>query len=281
LNARIAVAVDSLRNLTNVLDSDPTIMAACGGATITNSSSFLIGGFQKYEYFRKQSYRFMYESALGRSINLSLNFALYRLRREKELILIHPAVAGSHNEGWADPTTALLQQFPTMKTIHVPSAQSQVAAADGLHELFALHCREMRARIAALRIHLGPAPSNLLASIDFMNIFLLPAFGPLVIIATVQIAFYTPLLTTWMLLFFVFIMGVVPTLLPWLINPTSGPVLGMLIYLLAIPLWTITVPFYIFWHLHLDNAKRPSSVHVDLSSIVLRLLSEHESIHPE
>ncbi|PJF19601.1 Fungal chitin synthase domain-containing protein [Paramicrosporidium saccamoebae] len=280
LDARAQVTVDSLRNLANALNSRPEIMAACGGATLVNSSSSLVGRFQNYEYFRKQSYTFMYESAFGRSINLSLNFALYKLRKEEELILIHPAVIGSRNEGLADPITALLQQFPTMKTIHVPGAQSQITTTDGLHELLALHCHEMSARITVLKTHLSTAPSKILAFIDFMNIFLVPALGPLAIMTTLQIVFYTPLVTTWMLFFLVLVVGALPILLPWLINPMSGSVIDMLIYISALPVWTTVVPFYSFWHLRLDNVKRSSPVNVDCSSIALRLLSEHESINP-
>ncbi|KAI8849537.1 chitin synthase-domain-containing protein [Chytridium lagenaria] len=294
---------DGLRNLMVPMVLDPKVMGVCGNLQATAAKWTFLSMLQMYDFHIQNRISKAFESVFDSVLELSGSFALFRLRSastDARPLLLAPNILREFSRGdvktlhmanmimWSEEmflTTLLVTQFRDMKTKFASTATATTTLPATL-PLFTIR-----------RIHAFNSRLHNLSAIAFSP----SSRNGRRIVTRKYVAFTELLCLLFQVLVFPFSVAVVGVLVMerWsFVGIVSGvvvlaPVLAQIVvflgmgqwrfmgwlamYILAIPLFTFSFPFYAIWNSDeglTDNQEITQSEKEDPSPVVLRRLSK-------
>nr|KAJ3417768.1 hypothetical protein HK105_000815 [Polyrhizophydium stewartii] len=272
VDADTQVMPDSLNHLVSHMTRDARISGACGETQIANERKSFTSMIQVYEYFISHHIAKAFESLFGSVTCLPGCFSIYRIRTSTKNVpvLIAPGIIKDYSENNVDTlhlknllhlgedrylTTLILKHFPHMKTSFTPDAKCQTYAPDRWSVLLSQRRRWINSTVHNLFELLQLSElcgfccfsMRFIVFLDLLATFIQPAsllyIGYLIYAAATDttVAFSTISLimiaAAYVLQILIFLLRTEWQYIGW-----------MIIYLLAIPLFTFYIPLYAFWH---------------------------------
>ncbi|KAI8924380.1 chitin synthase-domain-containing protein [Entophlyctis helioformis] len=271
VDADTQVHTDSLNYLVTHMTRDGRIMGACGETNIANERKSYTSMIQVYEYFISHHLAKAFESLFGSVTCLPGCFSIYRIRSPKNVpILVAPGVLVDYSENTVDTlhlknllhlgedrylTTLLLKHFPAMKTTFTPDAKCETYAPEQwsvllsqrrrwinstVHNLFELLKLKELCGFCCLSM-------RFVVFIDLLATFIQPS--ALIYVGYLLYLVFTDQTTNFPVISMIMIACVYGFQVVVFLLRTEWQHIGwMVMYMLAIPLFSFYIPLYSFWH---------------------------------
>lgn len=271
VDADTEVLPDSLNRLVSAFMHDTRVMGLCGETTLANEKDTWVTMIQVYEYYISHHLAKAFESLFGSVTCLPGCFCMYRVRTPDthKPLLISTGVMEDYAENRVDTlhkknllhlgedrylTTLMMKHFPHNKMTFVPDAQCKTSAPDTWSVLISQRRRWINSTVHNLMelVFLPQLCGFCCFSMRF--VVLLDLFGTIVMPATVAYLGYL-----------IYCIIVDPTTIPITSLALLGAAYGlqaiifilrrkwehvgwMIVYILAIPVFSFYLPLYAFWH---------------------------------
>lgn len=262
---------DALTRLVSCMLHDSRIIGLCGETELCNEDKSWTTRIQVYEYYISHHLVKAFESLFGSVTCLPGCFCMYRIRTpgKREPLIISPAIIHGYSDNQVDTlhkknllhlgedrylTTLMMKTFPQYKMVFTPYARCRTVAPDRWHVLLSQRRRWINSTIHnLLELLLLPElcgfcclSMRFVVMIDLVGTITLPSsviylvyliyvaasgIGPLPVIALGMLA------GAYGLQALIFIFKRQWQHIGW-----------MVIYLLAIPVFSFFIPIYAFWH---------------------------------
>ncbi|KAJ8322906.1 hypothetical protein O5D80_008429 [Batrachochytrium dendrobatidis] len=272
VDADTQVHQDSLNMLVSHMTRDARISGTCGETTIANERKSFTSMIQVYEYFISHHLSKAFESLFGSVTCLPGCFCMYRIRTPVKNIpvLIAPGVISNYSENQVDTlhlknllhlgedrylTTLIMKHFPHMKTTFTSDAKCQTYAPEKWPVLLSQRRRWINSTVHNLLELLQLKElcgfcclsMRFVVFIDLIATFIQPS--ALIYIAYLIYASVTDPTTNFPIISIIMIACVYGFQVIIFLFRTEWQHIGwMVIYLLAIPLFSLYIPIYSFWH---------------------------------
>jgi chitin synthase len=265
------VMPDSLTRMISCLLHDGRIMGICGETSLGNEDNSWTTMIQVYEYYISHHLSKAFESLFGSVTCLPGCFCMYRIRTPNKNmpLIISPKVIADYSENHVDTlhkknllhlgedrylTTLMMKHFPQYKMTFTPHAQCKTIAPDRwkvllsqrrrwinstIHNLFELIllqelcgfcCFSMRFVVMVDLIGTLTLPSSVLYLVYLIYV-VASKTGPIPLIALCMLAGIYGLQA-----------------LIFIVKRQWQHIGWMIIYILAIPIFSFFIPIYSFWH---------------------------------
>eukprot|EP00842_Homolaphlyctis_polyrhiza_P004191 jgi/Hompol1/4773/HPOL_003867-RA len=271
VDADTQVTTGSLNLLVSHMTRDLRIAGSCGETTIANERKSFTSMIQVYEYFISHHLAKAFESLFGSVTCLPGCFSIYRIRTSKNTpVLVAPGLVSDYSENNVDTlhrknllhlgedrylTTLLLKYFPHMKTTFTPDAKCQTYAPDQWSVLLSQRRRWINSTVhnlfelLKLRELCGFCCFSMrfVVFVDLLATFIQPS--ALIYIGYLVYAAVTDTSTSFPLISIIMVACVYGFQIFIFLLRTEWQHIGwMIMYLLAIPLFSFYIPIYAFWH---------------------------------
>ncbi|KAJ2051377.1 hypothetical protein H4S04_002016 [Coemansia sp. S16] len=274
IDADTVVYPDSLSHLIGAMNHDTKIIGICGETMLANAKSSWITMMQVYEYFISHHLTKAFESLFGSVSCLPGCFCMYRLRSPdntgtpKPLLISHQIIEDYstnrvetlHEKNLLHLgedrylTTLVLKYFPYYKNKFVPAAKCMTNAPDQLSILLSQRRRWINSTVHNL-FELMFLPQlcgfccfsmRFVVFIDLISTIIMPA--TLVYLAYLVYQLTNPDSTTSYISLYLLagIYGL--QALIFILKRQWQHIGWMIVYILAIPLFSFLIPIYSFWH---------------------------------
>jgi len=265
------VLPDSLNRMVSVFLHDTKVMGLCGETQIANEKDSWVTMMQVYEYFISHHLAKAFESLFGSVTCLPGCFCMYRIRTPTKStpLLISNSIIDEYSENKVDTlhkknllhlgedrylTTLMLKHFPNYKMTFTPDAQCRTNVPDQWKVLLSQRRRWINSTVHNLMelVFLPQLCGFCCFSMRF--IVMIDLFATLIMPVTVVYIGYL-----------IYSIATNPTAVPKLALIMMGAVYGlqavifilrrkwehigwMIVYILAIPVFSFYLPLYSFWH---------------------------------
>ncbi|KAF9907139.1 hypothetical protein EC991_011279 [Linnemannia zychae] len=265
------VLPDSLNRMVSVFLHDTKVMGLCGETQIANEKDSWVTMMQVYEYFISHHLAKAFESLFGSVTCLPGCFCMYRIRTPTKSIplLISNNIIDEYSENRVDTlhkknllhlgedrylTTLMLKHFPNYKMTFTPDAQCRTNVPDQWKVLLSQRRRWINSTVHNLMelVFLPQLCGFCCFSMRF--IVMIDLFATLIMPVTVVYIGYL-----------IYTIASHSTAIPKLALIMMGAVYGlqavifilrrkwehigwMIVYILAIPMFSFYLPLYSFWH---------------------------------
>ncbi|OZJ04374.1 hypothetical protein BZG36_03199 [Bifiguratus adelaidae] len=271
IDADTEVQPDALNRMVSSFVHDSKIIGLCGETTLSNEKHSWITMIQVYEYYISHHLSKAFESLFGSVTCLPGCFCMYRVRSaaKSQPLLISNQVIGDYSENCVDTlhlknllhlgedrylTTLILKHFPNYKTKFIPDAGCQTVAPDDWKVLLSQRRRWINSTVHNLLelVFLPQLCGFCCFSMRFVVI--LDLVGTLVMPAVVcylgYLVYQTSVSTSNVPMMSMIILAMVYGLqaIIFLIRRKWEHIGWMIVYILAIPLFSFAIPIYSFWH---------------------------------
>ncbi|KAG0327731.1 hypothetical protein BGZ99_006992 [Dissophora globulifera] len=265
------VLPDSLNRMVSVFLHDTKVMGLCGETQIANEKDSWVTMMQVYEYFISHHLAKAFESLFGSVTCLPGCFCMYRIRTPTKStpLLISNNIIDEYSENRVDTlhkknllhlgedrylTTLMLKHFPNYKMTFTPDAQCRTNVPDQWKVLLSQRRRWINSTVHNLMelVFLPQLCGFCCFSMRF--IVMIDLFATLIMPVTVVYIVYL-----------IYSIVTNPAAVPKLALIMMGAVYGlqavifilrrkwehigwMIVYILAIPVFSFYLPLYSFWH---------------------------------
>ncbi|KAG0055349.1 hypothetical protein BGZ83_008869 [Gryganskiella cystojenkinii] len=265
------VLPDSLNRMVSVFLHDTKVMGLCGETQIANEKDSWVTMMQVYEYFISHHLAKAFESLFGSVTCLPGCFCMYRIRTPTKStpLLISNGIIEEYSENRVDTlhkknllhlgedrylTTLMLKHFPNYKMTFTPDAQCRTNVPDQWKVLLSQRRRWINSTVHNLMelVFLPQLCGFCCFSMRF--IVMIDLFATLIMPVTVVYIGYL-----------IYSIATNPASVPKLALIMMGAVYGlqavifilrrkwehigwMIVYILAIPVFSFYLPLYSFWH---------------------------------
>ncbi|ORZ30769.1 chitin synthase-domain-containing protein [Catenaria anguillulae PL171] len=274
VDADTEIMRDSLTRLVAAMVNDTTIMGCCGETRLANEKDTWATMIQVYEYYISHHMAKAFESMFG-SVTPGC-FSIYRLRQPNKNtpVLCNNGIIEQYGNCNVDTlhtknllhlgedrylTTLMLKEFPNMKTIFTSDAVCETIAPDNWNVLLSQRRRWINSTIHNL-VELLNIPGlcgfclfsmRFVVFVDLLATFLQPAtVGYLGYLAYLIIDSQNnkefgqfPFISLILLAAIYGLQAII-----FLIKREWQHIMWMIIYILAIPVFSFAIPVYSFWH---------------------------------
>ncbi|PVU92514.1 hypothetical protein BB561_003778 [Smittium simulii] len=270
VDADTFVYPDSLSRLVSGMQNDAKIMGICGETRLSNSKGSWTTMMQVYEYFIAHYLNKAFESLFGSVTCLPGCFCMYRIRSPDGIpLLISNDVIGDYSENNVDTlhkknllhlgedrylTTLMLKHFSNYKTKFISDAKCDTNAPESWRVLLSQRRRWINSTVHNL-FELTFLPNmcgfccfsmRFIVFIDLISTIIMPATVAYLAILTYQLINADSNTSYISLYLLAAIYGM--QAMVFIIHRQWQHIGWMIIYLLAIPLFSFIIPVYSFWH---------------------------------
>ncbi|PKY38336.1 glycosyltransferase family 2 protein [Rhizophagus irregularis] len=271
VDADTEVMPDSLNRLVSAFMHDTKVMGLCGETTLANEKDSWVTMIQVYEYYISHHLAKAFESLFGSVTCLPGCFCMYRVRApdSHKPLLIANQVIEDYSENIVDTlhkknllhlgedrylTTLMMKHFPNYKMSFVPDAQCKTYAPDQWAVLLSQRRRWINSTVHNLMelVFLPQLCGFCCFSMRF--VVMIDLFATLIMPATVAylgFLIYTIVkdpttipITSLMLLAAVYGLQAII----FILRRKWEHVGWMIVYILAMPVFSFYLPLYAFWH---------------------------------
>ncbi|KAG9288293.1 hypothetical protein G9A89_021324 [Geosiphon pyriformis] len=262
---------DSLNRLVSAFMHDTRVMGLCGETTLANEKDSWVTMIQVYEYFISHHLAKSFESLFGSVTCLPGCFCMYRVRTpdtHKPLLIANDLIS-DYSENLVDTlhkknllhlgedrylTTLMMKHFPRNKMTFVPDAQCKTSAPDQWSVLLSQRRRWINSTVHNLMELMFLPQLCGFCCFSMRFVVMLDLFATLVMPATVAYLGYliytiiddpsTIPITSLLLLAAVYGLQAII----FILRRKWEHVGWMIVYILAIPVFSFFLPIYAFWH---------------------------------
>ncbi|THH29857.1 hypothetical protein EUX98_g4328 [Antrodiella citrinella] len=278
VDADTKVFPDSLKYLVNCMHHDQMIMGVCGETRIANKRQSWVTAIQVFEYFISHHLAKAFESVFGGVSCLPGCFSMFRLKARKSTgddwvpLIIKPEIVKEYSQNVVTTlhqknllllgedrflTTILIRTFPNRKMMFLPQARCRTVVPDTFSILLSQRRRWINSTIHNLMELV--LVRNLCGTFCFSMQFVvfMDLLGTVVLPIAISLTY---LLIIMMILtppknfeeaipltLLVAVLGL-PAVLILITTRKVVYVAWMMIYLMALPIWSFVLPVYAFWH---------------------------------
>ncbi|KAI9504170.1 chitin synthase-domain-containing protein [Coemansia spiralis] len=275
IDADTVVFPDSLARLVGSMNNDTKIIGICGETTLANAKSSWITMMQVYEYFISHHLTKAFESLFGSVTCLPGCFSMYRMRTPDgasgtpKPLLISNQIIDDYSINNVDTlheknllhlgedrylTTLVLKHHPYYKNKFVAAAKCMTNAPDQLSVLLSQRRRWINSTVHNLfELILLPQlcgfccfSMRFVVFIDLITTIIMPA--TLVYLAYLIYQLANPDSTTSYISLYLLAAIYGMQALIFILKRQWQHIGWMIVYLLAIPLFSFLIPIYAFWH---------------------------------
>lgn len=265
------VMPDSLTRMISCLLHDGRIMGICGETSLGNEDNSWTTMIQVYEYYISHHLSKAFESLFGSVTCLPGCFCMYRIRtpNKNKPLIISPKVIADYSENHVDTlhkknllhlgedrylTTLMMKHFPQYKMTFTPHAQCKTIAPDRWKVLLSQRRRWINSTIHnLLELILLPElcgfccfSMRFVVMIDLIGTLTLPSSVLYLLYLVYVVASNTgpiPLIALCMLAGIYGLQALI-----FIMKRQWQHIGWMIIYILAIPIFSFFIPIYSFWH---------------------------------
>ncbi|KAJ2639054.1 hypothetical protein GGF40_001160 [Coemansia sp. RSA 1286] len=274
IDADTVVFPDSLARLIGSMNNDIKIIGICGETTLANAKSSWITMMQVYEYFISHHLTKAFESLFGSVSCLPGCFCMYRMRTAENTgtskpLLISNQIIDDYSTNRVETlheknllhlgedrylTTLVLKHFPYFKNKFNPSAKCMTNAPDQLSILLSQRRRWINSTVHNL-FELVFLPQlcgfccfsmRFVVFIDLITTIIMPA--TVVYLAYLIYQLTNPDSTTSYISLYLLAGIYGMQALIFILKRQWQHIGWMIVYILAIPLFSFLIPIYSFWH---------------------------------
>ncbi|KAJ1956518.1 hypothetical protein EC988_001307, partial [Linderina pennispora] len=271
IDADTVVFPDSLNRLVGAMAHDQKILGICGETTLANAKSSWITMMQVYEYFISHHLTKAFESLFGSVSCLPGCFSMYRMRTADSArpLLISNQIIEEYSTNRVETlheknllhlgedrylTTLVLKHFPYYKNKFVPDAKCMTNAPDQLSILLSQRRRWINSTVHNL-FELIFLPQlcgfccfsmRFVVFIDLITTIIMPA--TLVYLAYLIYQLTNPDSTTSYISLYLLAAIYGMQALIFILKRQWQHIGWMIVYIIAIPLFSFLIPIYAFWH---------------------------------
>ncbi|KAF8978607.1 hypothetical protein BGZ46_006282 [Entomortierella lignicola] len=265
------VMPDSLNRMVSVFLHDTKVMGLCGETQIANEKDSWVTMMQVYEYFISHHLAKAFESLFGSVTCLPGCFCMYRIRTPTKStpLLISNNIIGDYSENKVDTlhkknllhlgedrylTTLMLKHFPNYKMTFTPDAQCKTNVPD-----------QWRVLLSQRRRWINSTVHNLMELVFLPQLCGFCCFSMRFIVMIDLFATLIMPVTVVYLIYLIYEIASNSSAIPKLAIIMMGAVYGlqavifilrrkwehigwMIVYILAIPVFSFYLPLYSFWH---------------------------------
>ncbi|KAI8056052.1 chitin synthase-domain-containing protein [Syncephalis plumigaleata] len=264
----LTVMPDALSYMVAAMERDPSVMGLCGETRVANKRQSWVTMIQVYEYYISHHLGKAFESIFGGVTCLPGCFCMYRIKAPKcdgysVPVLANPDIVEMYSSNDTSTlhkknllllgedrylTTLMLRAFPKRKMIYVPKAVCRTIVPDEFRVLLSQRRRWINSTIHNLfELILVPelcgifcCSMHFIIFMELIGTVVLPA-AFIFLLALIVADIGLPLL----------FMCATLMLQAFLVLATTRKavyVMWMGVFLLAMPIWNLTLPLYAFWH---------------------------------
>ncbi|KAI9096605.1 chitin synthase-domain-containing protein [Phlyctochytrium arcticum] len=271
VDADTEVYQDSLNKMVSAMIHDSKIMGLCGETLLANEKASWTSMIQVYEYFISHHLAKAFESLFGSVTCLPGCFCMYRVRTPTKNVplLIAPSVIADYSENRVDTlhmknllhlgedrylTTLMMKHFPHLKTSFTNDAQCRTNAPDQWSVLLSQRRRWINSTVHNL-LELAFLPQlcgfccfsmRFVVMLDLFSTLVQPVLvlylGYLIYSATSD----DEIFPTMSLILLGAIYGL--QVIIFVLKRQWAQIGWMIVYILALPVFSLYIPLYAFWH---------------------------------
>ncbi|KAK6346734.1 hypothetical protein TWF696_006846 [Orbilia brochopaga] len=273
IDADTEVAPDSATRMVSTFINDTKVIAVCGETGLTNAKSTFITMMQVYEYFISHNLSKAFESLFGSVTCLPGCFSMYRIRTAEtgKPLFVSKEVVETYANIRVDTlhlknllhlgedrylTTLLLKYHPRFKTKFIMSAKAWTIAPDSWKVFLSQRRRWINSTVHNL-VELIPLSQlcgfccfsmRFVVFVDLLSTIIGPAtVGYLVyLIYTVATA---PKVNEYVMAFMLLAAVYGLQAIIFILRRKWEMIGWMIVYILAIPVFSFGLPLYAFWHM--------------------------------
>ncbi|OJJ47221.1 hypothetical protein ASPZODRAFT_96070 [Penicilliopsis zonata CBS 506.65] len=272
VDADTVVAPDSATRMVAAFLDDTRLIGVCGETSLTNAKTSIVTMIQVYEYYISHNLTKAFESLFGSVTCLPGCFSMYRIRSSEsgKPLFVSKEICESYSEIRVDTlhmknllhlgedrylTTILMRHHPKYKTKYIFNAHAWTIAPESWAVFLSQRRRWINSTVHNL-IELIPL-AEMCGFCCFSMRFIVFVDLLSTIIQPVTLA-YIVYLIVWLIRD--------TTVVPWTTFALLGAIYGlqaiifllrrkwemvgwMIIYILAMPVFSLAVPLYAFWHM--------------------------------
>lgn len=271
VDADTEVLADALNRMVSCFVHDAKVIGLCGETTLANEKDSWVTMIQVYEYYISHHLTKAFESLFGSVTCLPGCFSMYRIRStlKNQPLLVSNQVIGDYEVNVVDTlhkknllhlgedrylTTLILKHFPNYKTKFTPDATCKTNAPDTWSILLSQRRRWINSTVHNLGelVFLPQLCGFCCFSMRF--VVFLDLIGTLIMPATVgYLAYLIYKLATspdgapiWSIVTIAAVYGLQAVI--FIINRKWEHIGWMIVSVLAIPVFSLYIPVYSFWH---------------------------------
>ncbi|KAK9767698.1 hypothetical protein K7432_002301 [Basidiobolus ranarum] len=270
VDADTEVKPDSLTRLIACMTHDARIIGLCGETQLANEEFSWATMIQVYEYYISHHLAKAFESLFGSVTCLPGCFCMYRIRTVKgSPLIINNEVINNYSENNVDTlhkknllslgedrylTTLMLKHFPQYKMKFTSDAICYTVAPDKWSVLLSQRRRWINSTVHNLFELLFLSDLCGFCCFSMRFVVFLDLFGTIIMPATVAYLVYLIIaaiidpnsLSTVALIMFAVVYGLQAVI--FILKREWQHVGWMIIYILAMPIFSFAIPIYAFWH---------------------------------
>jgi len=272
IDADTVVAADSASRMVSAFLDDTRLLGVCGETALTNSNSSFVTMIQVYEYFISHNLAKAFESLFGSVTCLPGCFTMYRIRAAEsgKPLFVSNEVVQSYANIRVDTlhmknllhlgedrylTTLLIKYHSKYKTKYIRNAKAWTIAPDSWAVFLSQRRRWINSTVHNLAELIPIAElcgfccfsMRFIVFMDLLSTLVQPvtvAYIIYLIVLVVQSTSYVPVTAFVMLAAIYGLQAVI------FIARRKWEMIGwMILYILAIPVYSLALPLYSFWHM--------------------------------
>ncbi|RUS32442.1 chitin synthase-domain-containing protein, partial [Jimgerdemannia flammicorona] len=271
VDADTEIMPDSLNRMVSCFVHDAKIIGLCGETMISNEKDTWVTMIQVYEYYISHHLAKAFESLFGSVTCLPGCFCMYRIRSatKNQPLLISNQMIQDYSENIVETlhmknllhlgedrylTTLILKHFPNYKTKFTPDAACKTNAPDRWPVLLSQRRRWINSTVHNL-LELMFLPQlcgfccfsmRFVVILDLLGTLVMPAIVVYLGFLIYSIAVSPTAIPFWSVITLAGVYGL--QALIFIIRRKWEHVGWMIVYLLAIPVFSFAIPLYSFWH---------------------------------
>lgn len=272
VDADTVVAPDSATRMVAAFVSDTRIIGVCGETALTNAKSSAVTMIQVYEYYISHNLTKAFESLFGSVTCLPGCFSMYRIRSAEtgKPLFVSKEVVDAYAEIRVDTlhmknllhlgedrylTTLLLKHHPSYKTKYLFNAHAWTIAPDSWKIFLSQRRRWINSTVHNLIELLSQTQlcgfccfsMRFIVFIDLLSTIIQPVTVAYIVYLIVWLCLDTSVIpfTAFILLGAIYgLQGII-----FILRRKWEMVGWMIIYILAMPVFSLALPLYAFWHM--------------------------------
>ena len=251
---------------------DKKVIGLCGETAIGNARTSATTMLQVYEYYISHYLIKAFESLFGTITCLPGCFSMYRIRTpdSHRPLFVSNAVLDDYAENRVDTlhtknllhlgedrylTTLVLKHFPSYKTTFVRDAKCTTAAPDSWRVLLSQRRRWINSTVHNL-VELLRTPQlcgfcifsmRFVVMIDLLSTIIAPVTIGYIVYLIILVAFEGGTIPFTSVVLLAAIYGFQAII--FLLNRRFDMIGWMILYIIGLPLWSLILPLYSFWHM--------------------------------
>ncbi|KPI43673.1 Chitin synthase 8 [Cyphellophora attinorum] len=272
IDADTVVAPDSATRMISTFLHDTRIIAVCGETSLSNSKSSIITMIQVYEYYISHNLTKAFESLFGSVTCLPGCFSMYRIRAAEtgKPLFVCKEICEDYSEIRVDTlhmknllhlgedrylTTLLLKHHPKFKTKFIFNAHAWTIAPDSWAVFMSQRRRWINSTVHNL-MELIPLQQlcgfccfsmRFIVFLDLLSTLIAPVAVAYIVYLIVLLAIDTSVVPLMAFVLLGAIYGLQAII--FILRRKWEMIAWMIIYILAMPVFSLGLPLYAFWHM--------------------------------